>query len=172
MWSISLRQADKTSQVFDPNEKLVVPRHAVRRLNDSEHVYCIVESSTDMEVIKISLGSSDASGDSQGKLTLVEVFESHSSKILLVEPDPQDPLNLFLLDDEQKILLLQDNGEGKAVVLQSIDVSNHDLEHEMELFDSKAWTSLPICGKAVTFERLSFSLQTKFFWKSPEQAGE
>ena len=44
----------------------------------------------------------------------------------MIEPDPNDVKNLFVLDDEQRILKLVDNGEGKAVVLTSVDMTHHD----------------------------------------------
>ena len=49
-----------------------------------------------MEIVKVGLDDDDNSD----KLQRVEIFESHSSRIILVEPDPANPLNLFVIDDE------------------------------------------------------------------------
>ena len=122
--------------MFDTDEKHVAPRHAVRRIKDTGHIYCITETeNSNSEVIRVSLCTSDVES-AENKPQLVEVFESHSSRVVLVEPDPGNASNLFILDDEQRIFKIQDNGgDGKAVVLQSVDMTLHDLEDELALLD-------------------------------------
>ena len=76
MWSINLRQPDKTVSVFgasnntdlasEDEKKIVASRHAVRRVCDTGHVYCIAETqNSNSEVFRVGL-SADPS-DSQDK---------------------------------------------------------------------------------------------------------
>ena len=83
MWSVSLSRPDCVSQVFDSNQRTMMPRYAVRRQNDISHVYCIVETTSSMSVVKVSLGDPGSE-----KLVATNIYEVHSSRIVLIEPDP------------------------------------------------------------------------------------
>ena len=76
-----------------------------------------------MSIVRIGL--SDAGSE---KLTTTTIYESHSSRIILVEPDPDHSKKLFVLEDEQKLVRIEDNDEGKAMIGDSTDLSYHDLE--------------------------------------------
>lgn len=106
------------SQVIDPTVKKIAPRYVVRKKNDISHVYCITETTSSMAITKIELGSI-----SSDELLVTDIYEMHSSKIILIEPDPENPKILFALDDELKILLIEDKKDGKAHVRGSIDLS-------------------------------------------------
>ena len=83
----------------------------------------------------------------------------------MIVADPDNPQCLFVIDDEMKLLKILDNGEGKAVIVGSVDMTNHDLEEEIVNIENRPWTSITICDRMVSFGEYSFSLQTKFFWK-------
>ena len=59
LWSVSLRQADRITQVFEGLEEKIQPRHAVRRLDDSGHVYIIIETSSKSEIVKVGLSDNE-----------------------------------------------------------------------------------------------------------------
>ena len=61
------------------------------------------------------------------KLKVVEIYENHSQRILIIEPDPENFNNLFLVTDEERILKISDEGWNKAEVVKTVDVSHHDL---------------------------------------------
>ena len=74
--------------------------------------------------------------------------------------------NLFLVDDDQKILTLLDKGEGqKAVIKEVFDMSVHSLEDELIQFDQSPWKSISISHRAITFDEYYFSTQTNLIWK-------
>ena len=115
-----------------------------------------------MEVAKVALASEEEQDQS---LEITDIFESHSSRIILIEADPNNPEYLFLIDEEMKLLKIHDDGEGKGVIIASIDMTHHDLEEELDELEKCPWTSITICDRMLTFGEYSFSLQTKFFWK-------
>ena len=168
MWSASMRQPDRIGKVFESRQ--VEPRHAVRRINDLSHVYCITESQAKMEVVKIELATEEV--QMEKSLEITDIFESHSSKIVLVEADPDNCECLFVLDEEMKLFKILDNGEGKGVVMATIDISHHELEDEIEVLLQNPWTSIMICDRMISFGSYSFSLQTKFFWKMEADSQE
>ena len=102
-----------------------MPRHAVRNYKDNAHVYCIASSSSKEAIVKIALNSGEGSNESIQK---VDIFESSSSKILVIEPDPENHKNLFLISDDQQIYKLNTNVEGKATIIDTRDISHHELE--------------------------------------------
>lgn len=52
--------------------------------------------------------------DGSEMIKIVEIFESHNSKLLVIEPDPQNSRHLFVVDEGEQILKIDDDGEGKA----------------------------------------------------------
>ena len=95
------------SKVFDIRE--VAPRYAIRRINDMSHVYCITESQAKMEIAKVSIPKDDAE-----QLEVTDIFESHSSKIVVIEADPDNPNYLFVINEEMRLIKIHDDGDGKA----------------------------------------------------------
>ena len=63
-----------------------------------------------------------------------------------------------MIDDEQKIIKIKDDGEGKAHIVNMIDLSHHDLEDELAMFDARPWTSFTICDRMLALEDFNFSL--------------
>ena len=167
MWSISLSRPDSITQVFDPSSRKIAPRHAVRRLKDISHIYCIVETTTTMSVVKVALGEHDAE-----KLDVSNIYEVHSSRIILVEPAPDHYKRLIVLEDDQKLVMIEDSGtESKATVEGSKDFSHHNLEEAIAQVDAKPWTSISICDRVITFGTTCYSLYTKFkFSQQPNEA--
>lgn len=96
MWSISLTSPDCVSRVFDPNLRTIAPRHAVRRYMDISHIYCIVKTTTTMQVVKVALGDENE----HEKLVTTNIYETHSSNIVLIEPDTEHMRRLFVLEDD------------------------------------------------------------------------
>ena len=98
MWSVSLRpgQPDKVQAIFEGTGRTMKHQLAVRRRQDTSKVFCMVTSSKE-EVVHV--GISDAGG-SAVPMNVGEAWESLTSKILLVEPDPDDSGALFVLTDE------------------------------------------------------------------------
>lgn len=57
------------------------------------------------------------------------VFESSNSKLLVLEPDPENGTQLFVVDEELRVTILQDNRDkegSKVTVIDEIDMSDHD----------------------------------------------
>ena len=50
----------------------------------------------------------------------------------MIEADPENSECLFIIDEEMKLLKILDNGEGKGVIVATIDMTHHDLEDEIE----------------------------------------
>ena len=85
-------------------------RYAVRRINDSAHVYCLVKAQNKEQIVRIEMGEKDGSE----MIKIVEIFEIHNSKLLVIEPDPQNARHLFVVDEGEQVLKIDDDGEGKA----------------------------------------------------------
>ena len=62
------------------------------------------------------------------RLKTEDIFESSSSTILVIEPDPEDPRYLFVITDEEQVYKIEDKNEGKAPIDSIRDMSDHDLE--------------------------------------------
>ena len=103
----------------------MMPRHAVRSYKDKSNVYCIASSSAKEVVVKVGLTSGEGYDE---KIQTVDIFESSSARILVIEPDPEDYKCLFLITDDEQIYKLRTNVEGKATILNVIDMSHHNLE--------------------------------------------
>ena len=108
MWSVSLSH-DNITQVFEPGFRKVSLRYPVRRIKDAAHVYCIVESPASMTIVRVGLDPDDPE-----RINIEDIYESHSSRIIIVEPDPDDFQSLFVLDDEQKLHKITDKMQGKV----------------------------------------------------------
>ena len=75
----------------------MMPRLAVRNYMDKSHVFCIASSSSKEAIVKIALNSDEESNKSIQKF---DIYESSSSRILVIEPDPEDYKNLFVILDD------------------------------------------------------------------------
>ena len=64
---------------------------------DKSHVFCIASSSSKEAIVKIALNSDGGSNKSIQKF---DIYESSSSRILVIEPDPEDYKNLFVILDD------------------------------------------------------------------------
>ena len=87
----------------------------------------------------------------------------------MIEPDPDCQDNLFLIDNEQKVVKISVDVEGKAHIVNTIDISYHGLDDELEIFEQRPWTSLVISDRMIIFDDFCFSLKTKFFFKEKKQ---
>ena len=103
----------------------MMPRHAVRSYKDKSHVYCIASSSAKEAVVKVGLSTGEGYDE---KVQTVDIFESSSSKILVIEPDPEDHHCLFLISDDEQIYKVKTNLEGKATIVDIRDMAHHNLE--------------------------------------------
>ena len=74
--------------------------------------------------MRVSLGDNTK----DDRLQMADIFESSSSTILVIEPDPEDPRYLFVITDEEQVYKIEDKGEGKAVTVDIRDMTDHDLE--------------------------------------------
>ena len=83
-----------------------------------------------MEVAKIAIAGEEES--LENSLDITDIFESHQTRIVLIEADPENSECLFIIDEEMKLLKILDNGEGKGVIVATIDMTHHDLEDEIE----------------------------------------
>ena len=83
-----------------------------------------------MSVFRISLDENNP-----GKVELHSIYEVHSAKIILVEPDPDNTKQLFVLEDDQKLTRIEDVGEGKATIKSSYDLTHHILEDAITILD-------------------------------------
>ena len=165
LWSVSLRTPDRVHSVFDPESVIISPRHAIRRVKDSSSIYCLIETSTKEQVVKVKIG--DGYFQEQ-KLQVQEIFDSHASRLLVIEADPENFENIFVVDDEQRVYTLKDASEGKAQILEAQDMSQYSLEDELELVMQKSWTSLSVNQLVLTIEDYSFCRKENFFWKTED----
>ena len=120
MWAVT---PDKVKRLFE--SKKMRPRHAVHSHKDKTHIYCITSSSAKETVVKVGLSSGEGEDE---KIQTVDIFESISSRILVIEPDPEDHRCLFLISDDEHIYKVMTNVEGKATIVNVIDMSQHNLE--------------------------------------------
>ena len=72
--------------------------------------------------MKVSLASEEEIAEESFRIT--DIFDN-SSRIVLIEADPDNPMCLFVLDEDMQLLKIIDNGEGKAVVVGSVDMAHH-----------------------------------------------
>ena len=100
MWSVALAQHDKVFQVFDPAQKKIYHRKAIRRINDTSHVYCIVHTQTKEQIVKVGFGEENKKDTLEKQIEAFEIFESLSARIITIETDPNNPENIFVIDDE------------------------------------------------------------------------
>ena len=49
----------------------------------------------------------------------------------MVEPDPENPLHLFVITEDQIVHKIKDIGDGKARVDGTIDLTHHELEMKL-----------------------------------------
>lgn len=77
-----------------------------------------------------------------------------------------------MIDDEQRIMIIIDKGEGKAIIKETIDMSIHSFEDELILLDHRPFKTISLCSRVLTYQNYYFSLKTKIFWKTeiPPQA--
>ena len=102
----------------------------VRRNFDHGHVYCLVSKGTRDEIIKIGIDTERPSKP----LRTASIFESRNSRLLIMEPDAENSRNLFVIDEEQRVITLLDKAvsfsestvnESKAHTLSVEDMSRH-----------------------------------------------
>ena len=115
MWAVL--PENKVKRLFE--SKKMMPRYAVRSHKDKTHIYCIASSSAKEAVVKVGLSSGESGEDE--KIQTVDIFESISSRILAIEPDPEDHRCLFLISDDENIYKVMTNVEGKATIVNVID---------------------------------------------------
>ena len=68
----------------------------MRRLEDHSLCYCIAETGTRDEILRIEM----LSEDSNEKLKVESIFESPNSKFKILVADPDNKRNLFILTDD------------------------------------------------------------------------
>ena len=59
MWSVSLNQPDRVVSLFDGTARKAAARYAMRRINDTGHIYCIANTSSKSEIVKIGIDNED-----------------------------------------------------------------------------------------------------------------
>ena len=79
-------------------------RFIVRRNFDNSHVYCLVSKGTRDEILKIGIDT----GSPSGALRIASIFESRNSRLIVLEPDAETEKRLFVLDEEQRVISLED----------------------------------------------------------------
>lgn len=138
----------------------------MRRLEDTGHLYCLVQKGTRDEVLKIGINLDDATE----KLNVVSIFESPNSKLLTLVADPESKKHLFILTDDELVIKIEDPGNGKANTIFSFDMSVHELEDEVELIEKMPWCSVVVSDRVLVIDDYNFSLRSSFFWqtKTPE----
>ena len=109
-------------------------RLLVRRRNDKGHVYCLVSKGNRDEVYKIGVNSNSQT-DAKEQIHAVSIWDSPTSKLLALEPDPESSDRLFVLDAEKHIITLEDSEKNtvdksaaqnnKANVLKTQDMARH-----------------------------------------------
>ena len=95
-----------------------------------------------------------------------EIYESLSARIIAIETDPNNSESIFVIDDEQRIMIIIDKGEGKAIIKETIDMSIHSFEDELILLDQRPFKTISLCSRVLTYQNYYFSLKTKIFWKA------
>ena len=123
-------------QVLDNSNRVMKKRLLVRRNKDISHIYCLVAKGTRDEIVKIGIDTASPSDP----LRIMTIFASRNSRLLVLEPDPDNRKHLFVLDEEQRIILLEDKAssfseatenDSKAELLSTVDMSKHQLEDEI-----------------------------------------
>lgn len=84
------------TELFDRSARVMRPRLLVRQRYDNAHVYCLVRRGMRDEVIKIHF-SEDPKSDA---LRVHPIYESSSSKLEVLEPDPYSMNILMVVDDD------------------------------------------------------------------------
>ena len=159
-WQVPLSYSGKMEKLFEDDVK-VVPLHAIRKLRDTDQI-CVATSSTmKSAVVKLKLNAEDPDN-----LAVTEVFESGSSKIVLLEHDPTNFNNIMIADDEQMFYKITERSDEKSEITLKVNMAHHSLDDELEALDEKEWSKVPINDRVVTLVEYSFSLQSKVFWRS------
>lgn len=87
----------------------------------------------------------------------------------MLEPDPESSSHLFVLDEEQRITKIEDTvdetglktqSEGKAVIVSTIDMSEHTLEEEIQNLEQRSWTSVIITDRILKIGEYNLSTRS------------
>ena len=83
------------------------------RSSDLDSVYCLAEKGNNDEVVRIRFGIEEDShgkrkkkSDVYAKSFFAEPIWDWNTKLIAMEPDPEDSNQLFVLDEEKRIIVL------------------------------------------------------------------
>jgi len=65
------------------------------------------------------------------------------------------------------VIKLEDSGNGKANVLYSVDMTENELEDEIEVIKKLPWTSIVMNDRVLVIDEYSFSLRSSFVFQRP-----
>ena len=84
------------------------------------------------------------------------IYESPNSKLVVLEADPESNKHLFIIDEEQRIVTIEDGAKIsgdksayniKANVEKVVDMTMHTLEEEIVSLEKKPFTSVAITNR-------------------------
>ena len=126
VWATSLSKSEGIVEILEAEGRVMKRRPLVRRSKDSGHVYCLVQKGTRDEIVKIGINTESPSDP----LRIASIYESPNSRLVILESDSESAKNLFILDEEQRIIKLKESAkdfgeksanDSKAKVISSVD---------------------------------------------------
>lgn len=148
-------------------------RLLVRRRNDMGHVYCLVTKGMRDEVFKIGLMQTTDTNDRAGQIHAISIWDSPTSKLVILEPDPENSERLFVLDEEQRITTLEDSLKSavekssqanKANVVRSSDMTKHSMEEDLLHLKQMPFESIVISQRMIKIGISSMSQYSTLSW--------
>ena len=167
LWHVPLKNPQAAEDVFEGEARKMKQRSVVRRAQDRAHLYAIALQGSRSEVVKIGLDREPGCE----KLLLEAVYESANASVILLEPDLESAKHLFIVDDQQHVIKLYDEGEGKADVVRAVDLQGHDLDGELDLLETQPFSSATISNRLLTILDISFSQSSKLYWSAKSGDG-
>lgn len=121
-------------------------RFLVRKQQDKSHIYCLTQKGSRDEIVKIGINEESP----HEPLQVTSIYESPNSRLLILEHDPENTKYLFVLDEELRIIKIEDaeersgknsEKESKAKVISTVDLSQHQLVEELLIVEQTPFVS-------------------------------
>ena len=108
VWAVSLCKSEGISEILETDGRVMKQRPLVRRSKDNGHVYCLVQKGTRDEIVKIGINTESPSEP----IRIAAIYESSNSRLVILEADPESAKNLFVLDEEQRVIKVVDSAKN------------------------------------------------------------
>ena len=82
--------------------------------------------------------------------------------------DPENSRNIYLVEDDQNVSKIVDNGEGKGVKEASHSLAAFSIQADLKEILKRPWASVSVTERMVKLDELCLSMNSSLFWKTEE----